>query len=74
MKLITGALLLLIAELAYAHTHLMQFPHHEAARVVLIPASVISASLGSLFLLWGILAELISSSRKNSEVPVTEKV
>lgn len=73
MKLVTGAILLLIAELAYAHTHLMQFPHHEAARGVLIPASVISASLGSLFLLWGIVAELMTSSGRKADLPSTEK-
>lgn len=57
MKLVAGALLLLAAEQAYAHAHLVQFPHHDVASSVLVPASLVFLVLGSLLLLWGLLTE-----------------
>jgi len=76
MKLLTGAFFLLIAELAFAHTHLTQFPHHEYVSQTLLPASAASAILGGLFLLWGLVEELKSAfgskqkqaNRENSEL------
>ena len=63
MKMVTGAILLLIAELSFAHTHLIQFPHHQYASQTLLPASVIAAGLGGLFLLWGVVTEVMQSFR-----------
>lgn len=56
MKMVSGALLLVGAELAYAHSKLIQFPNEDASRV-LIPASLVFAALGSLLLIWGVLTE-----------------
>ena len=61
MKLLTGVIFLLIAELAFAHTHLTPFPHHEYVSQTLLPASAAAAILGGLFLFWGVVAELKSS-------------
>ncbi len=61
MKLITGAVLLLAAEQAYAHAQLVQFPNHESASAVLVPASLVLLVLGILMLIWGLLTEVRSS-------------
>ncbi len=57
MRLVTGALLLLAAEQAYAHAHLVQFPHYRTASPVLLPASAVFAVLGVGFLVWGALTD-----------------
>jgi hypothetical protein len=61
MKLIAGALMLLGAEQAYAHAKLIQFPHQDAA-TVLLPAAVIFLALGTLLVVWGLLTEWRSAS------------
>ena len=58
MKLLSGAILLLAAEQAFAHAQLAQFPNHDDARAVLIPASVVFLALGSMLMIWGLLSEL----------------
>lgn len=63
MKLVTGAILLLAAEQAYAHAKLVQFPNHQSAAAVLIPASLVLSILGLLMFLWGVITEARSSSR-----------
>jgi hypothetical protein len=67
MKMVTGAILLLIAEQCYAHTHLIQFPHYEYASQTLLPASAVAAVLGGLFLLWGVVAEVITSFNQRKQ-------
>jgi hypothetical protein len=64
MKMVTGAILLLIAELSFAHTHLIQFPHHEYASQTLLPASAVAAGLGGLFLFWGVVTEALATFRR----------
>lgn len=63
MKLVTGAVLLLAAEQAYAHAKLVQFPNHESAAAVLVPASLILSVLGLLMFTWGVVTEARASSR-----------
>lgn len=63
MKLVTGAILLLAAEQAYAHAKLVQFPNHDSAAAVLIPASLILSVLGLFLFIWGMATEARSSSR-----------
>jgi hypothetical protein len=58
MKTVSGALLLLAAEQAFAHAQLAQFPNHEAASRILIPASIVFLVLGAILLSWGLLADL----------------
>jgi hypothetical protein len=64
MKLVSGALLLLAAEQAFAHSQLVPFPAHDDAAHVLIPASVVFLALGTLLLIWGLLTE--ARQRKGS--------
>lgn len=57
MRMVTGAILLLSAEQAFAHAHLVGFPNVEFVREVLIPVSLVLALLGIGFLIWGLIAE-----------------
>jgi hypothetical protein len=57
MKMVSGALLLLAAEQAFAHSQLVQFPNHDDAARILIPASVVFLALGALLFVWGLLTE-----------------
>jgi hypothetical protein len=57
MRMLTGALLLVGAEQAYAHANLVQFPNHVEARTVLIPAALALLVAGFVLLVWGILTE-----------------
>lgn len=57
MKLVSGALLLVGAEQAYAHANLVQFPNYEPAAAVLFPAAVVFLALGMLLFVWGLLTE-----------------
>ncbi|GDY08932.1 hypothetical protein LBMAG52_24180 [Planctomycetia bacterium] len=63
MKLLSGTILLLAAEQAFAHAQLVQFPNHEDATAVLIPASVVFVILGSILLIWGLLSEVRGQSK-----------
>lgn len=57
MKMVSGALLLVAAEQAYAHSKLVQFPNEDAAASVLMPASLVFLTLGTLLIIWGLLTE-----------------
>jgi methionine-rich copper-binding protein CopC len=57
MKMVSGALLLLAAEQAFAHAHLVQFPNQDVAARVLLPACIVLLVLGGLLLGWGVLTE-----------------
>jgi hypothetical protein len=65
MKMVSGALLLLAAEQAFAHVQLVQFPNQEEAARVLAPASLLFLTVGSILLIWGIFTE--SRSRKGAD-------
>jgi hypothetical protein len=57
MRTITGAMLIVAAESAFAHAHLIGFPHQPFARDVLLPASAALAAVGLVFLIWGVVTE-----------------
>ena len=57
MKLLSGVILLLAAEQAFAHAQLVQFPNHDVASQILVPASVVFVTLGSLLVVWGLFTE-----------------
>ncbi len=57
MRMLTGAILLLTAEQAFAHANLVGFPNVEFVREVLIPASMVLGAFGLAFLVWGVLTE-----------------
>ena len=63
MKLVAGSVLVLAAEQAYAHAQLVQFPNHESASAVLVPASLVLFVLGMLLVIWGLLTEARSSAK-----------
>lgn len=57
MRMISGSLLLLVAEQSFAHAHSIPFPHNEFAYDLLLPISAGAAALGVAFLVWGLLTE-----------------
>ena len=57
MRMITGALLLLTAEQAFAHAHMVGFPHDVFVRKVCMPTSAALGVLGVGILIWGLLTE-----------------
>lgn len=65
MRAITGAILLLTAEQAFAHAHLVGFPLQSVASEVLVPASMVLAAFGTLFLIWGLLADFRKPTTKS---------
>jgi hypothetical protein len=57
MRMLTGAILIAAAEQAFAHAHLIGFPHSAFAREVLLPASLVFVLFGLGFLIWGVITE-----------------
>ena len=57
MRMITGAILILSAEQAFAHGHLVQFPNQIFVNEVLMPTSLVLAVFGVGFLIWGAIVE-----------------
>jgi hypothetical protein len=57
MRMLTGAILIAAAEQAFAHAHLIGFPHSAFAREVLLPASLVFVLFGLGFLVWGVITE-----------------
>lgn len=66
MKTVSGALLLLAAEQSFAHAQLVQFPNHEVASRILIPAAVFFLGLGALLLTWGLVTESQTRQRQQA--------
>ncbi|MFP6763163.1 MAG: hypothetical protein VB858_06085 [Planctomycetaceae bacterium] len=71
MKLLAGAILLLVSEQAFSHAYLVQFPHHIFASEVLVPASIVSLIPGIILLLWGLWEE---ATARTGPPPVSEAV
>jgi len=67
MKMVSGALLLLASEQAYAHANLVQFPNHDSAARVLYPASLVFLILGVLLMAWGLLTEARTGRARERE-------
>lgn len=57
MRMISGAVLIAAAEQAFAHAHLVPFPHDVFVRDILLPASFVLAVTGVGVLLWGLIAD-----------------
>lgn len=47
MRMITGALLLLVAEQAFYHAHSIGFPHYRFVNEILLPISGLLAIVGT---------------------------
>ena len=58
MRMLTGAILLLAAEQAFAHAYLVGFPHQAFVSEVLTPASLVLGFLGIAFLIWGLVQDV----------------
>ncbi len=57
MRTVTGGILILAAEQAFSHAHLIGFPHGIFASQVLLPSSVALLIAGLGFLVWGVVTE-----------------
>lgn len=57
MKMITGAILILTGEQAFAHSQMVPFPNQIFANEVLYPTSMVLVGLGVCFVVWGILSD-----------------
>ncbi|MCX7392476.1 MAG: hypothetical protein WCR23_11315 [Planctomycetota bacterium] len=57
MKLISGVILLVGSEQAFAHALLVQFPNTDAGTKVLIPASIVMLTMGCILVIWGLFTE-----------------
>ena len=57
MRAITGAILILTAEQAFAHAHLVGFPHQVYVQSILLPSAAVLSAIGAVVLIWGIFSE-----------------
>ncbi len=57
MRMLTGAILILAAEQAFAHSYLVGFPHQGYVSEVLIPTSLVLGAIGAGFLVWGTIKD-----------------
>ncbi|MFO0870309.1 MAG: hypothetical protein U0935_15375 [Pirellulales bacterium] len=57
MRMLTGAVLILAAEQAFAHAHMANFPNEPRVRDVLYPACIFLVLLGSVLLVWGLVTD-----------------
>ena len=57
MRMITGGLLMVGAEQAFAHALLIRFPNETFGQQVLLPASAALLAMGAGFMLWGLITE-----------------
>lgn len=54
MRMVTGAILLLASEQAFAHAYLIGFPYQSYASQILVPGSLVLGVLGLGILIWGL--------------------
>lgn len=57
MKMISGSILILTAEQAFAHSQSIPFPNQVFANEVLYPSSMVLAGLGLILMLWGAITD-----------------
>ena len=57
MRMITGGLLIVASEQAFAHSQMVPFPNQVFAAEVLYPASIVLLGLGICFLIWGAVSD-----------------
>ena len=63
MRMITGGLLIVASEQAFAHSLMIPFPNQVFAAEVLYPSSIVLLALGICFLIWGAISDY--KSREN---------
>lgn len=70
MRTLAGAVLIAVAEQAFAHGLMIRFPNHLFASEVLLPSSAVLLFLGVSLLIWGVLTDFRKPSRSDkSEEP-----
>lgn len=57
MQMITGAILILATEQAFAHGYSAHFPNQVFGSEVLVPTSLVLTMIGVGFLIWGAITE-----------------
>ena len=57
MRTLAGAVLIAVAEQAFAHSLMVQFPNHLFASEVLLPSSGVLLFLGVSLMIWGALTD-----------------
>lgn len=57
MRTVSGAVLLLASEQAFAHSQMIGFPNQLFAKQVLYPTAIVLGVIGILLMLWGILTD-----------------
>ncbi len=72
MRMITGALLLLVAEQAFYHAHSIGFPHYRFVNEILLPVSGLLTVIGTGLIGMGLwLDRNGSNSRRAAEEQVS---
>lgn len=71
--MLTGAVLLFLAEQAFAHAHMIGFPHQEYARQFLLPASIAAFVLGTACTVWGALTDRQPRPDAATDMPAKQK-
>lgn len=74
MRMITGAILLLGAEQAFAHSQMIGFPNQLYAKQVLYPAAIVAGGLGVLILVWGLLVDSAVANTSNADKSATKSI
>ena len=69
MRMITGALLLLVAEQAFYHAHSIGFPHYRFVNEVLLPLSGLLGVIGVVLIGVGLWFDRPQQSRPSTEAP-----
>ena len=62
MRKLSGAVLILTAEQAFAHAHIITYPNQPFAKEALVPASLVLGVLGAALLVWGVFQDAPSAS------------
>ena len=57
MRMVTGTLLIGVAEQAFSHAYLIGFPHQAYAQRISVPFAIVVGFIGVVVLAWGLMAE-----------------
>jgi membrane-bound ClpP family serine protease len=68
MRMLVGAVLIAVAEQAFAHSQLVQFPNHLFASEILLPSSGVLLTLGVVMMTWGALTDFRECPRNSSTI------
>ena len=66
MRTLAGTVLIAVAEQAFAHSLMVQFPNHLFASEVLLPSSGVLLFLGVSLMIWGVLTDFRRPAHSNT--------